>query len=83
MFYLNMVDYPMFFLLMSTWICAEQVEGVILSGWGGSVVPWDFSDSQEAKFPFSFGFDWDLAWELSKWKTVLIFLKASFIKCTV
>ena len=29
--YLNMVDYLMFFLLMSTWIfCAEQVEGVIL-----------------------------------------------------
>ena len=39
MFSLNMVDYPMFFLLLSTWICAEQV---------------DFSDSSEAKFLFSF-----------------------------
>ena len=31
MFYLNMVDYPMFFLLLSTWIfCAEHEEWVIL-----------------------------------------------------
>ena len=40
MIYLSMMDYPMFFLLLSTWIfCAEQVEGDILSNfyWGGWV----------------------------------------------
>ena len=32
MFYKNVVDYPMFPLLLSTWFFgAEQVEGVILS----------------------------------------------------
>ena len=75
MFYLNMVDYPMFFLLLST-STADQLEGVILSNfysssflvrgllhalklWVGGIR--DFSDSPEAKFPFPFGLDRDLA----------------------
>ena len=61
MLFLNMVDYLMFFLLMSTWIL------IFVDGVGG--VLWDFSDSPEANFPFPFGFGWDwdlnLAWGLS------------------
>ena len=66
MFFLNMVDYTMFSLLLSTWIfCVEPVilsHSYSLSFHGGG--PWDFSDGPKSQIPLSLiGFDWD--WDLA------------------
>ena len=60
MFSKNMVDYPIFFLSLSTLFEFHLFEAsfmLISYGlWGGD--PWDFSDRPESKFPFpSLGFD--------------------------
>ena len=63
-FYLNMVDYPVFFPMLSTLTCDTQ---------------WPISDSSEAKFPFTFfifglGLDWILALVISISKRTLLLL---------
>ena len=55
----------MFFLLLSNWIPAEQVQGVILTNFYSlSFLVRNLIDSPKAKFPIP-GYDWDLAWDFA------------------